>query len=55
MLSKAKHRESVLNYVDSSDIITIQADDVYHDHYATGLTVLGKVAALLSLPVNCAR
>jgi hypothetical protein len=49
MLSEAKHRESVRNYVDGSDIITIQADEVYHDHYVNGRTVLGKVAALLSL------
>jgi hypothetical protein len=49
MLSEAKYKESVQNYVDSSDISTIQADDVYHDHYVNGLTVLGKVVALLAL------
>jgi hypothetical protein len=49
MLSEAKHKENVQNNVDSSDISTIEADDVYHDHYANGLRVLGKVVALLAL------
>ena len=49
MLSEAKHKESFRNYVDSSDISTIEADDVYHAQYVNGLTVLGKVVALLAL------
>lgn len=49
MLSEAKHKESVRNYVDSPDISTIEADDVYHDHYVNGLTVLGKMVALFAL------
>jgi hypothetical protein len=48
MLSEAKHKESDSNYVGSSDISTIEVDDVYHDHYVNGLTVLGKVVALLA-------
>jgi len=48
MLSEAKHKEIVSNYVGSSDISTIETDDVYHDHYVNGLTVLGKVVALLA-------
>jgi len=49
MLSEAKHKESVRNYVDSSDISNIEAGDVYHDHYVNGLTVLGKVVALFAM------
>jgi len=49
MLSEAKHKESVRNYVGSSDISTIEADDVYHDHYVNDLPLIGKVIALLAL------